>query len=122
MKLRSYMGVLAVGCALAACGSLQSREAAYLNESRGRATQTEVREHLGAPQTTRTVESGDTIWIYEKREQQAGNRYSAPGTWCEQFLLTFDKQSVLQQWTQRTDFQGGEVMPAVCFPDSATSK
>lgn len=116
MKLSLSAGMLSVGLLLAACGSLQTREAAYLNEARGRASQTEVREHLGAPQATSAAEGGETVWVYEKREQQACNRYSAPGTWCEQYVLTFDRQSVLQRWTQRSDFRGGETMPAECFP------
>ena len=28
-------------------------------------------------------------------EQQSGNRFTAPGVWCEQYLLTFDDKAVL---------------------------
>lgn len=104
---------------LSACASFDGNEAAWLHEAQGQATQEEVRRHWGAPVSGRSLTSGESLWIYEKREQQAGNRYTAPGTWCEQYTLTFDRRGVLSRWTRRSHFHGGELMPQECIPGTA---
>lgn len=109
-------GIAALSIGIAACSQFQNREATYLDSVKGRATQTEVRQELGAPKAVRTSEDGETQWIYELREQQSGNRYTSPGIWCEEYLLTFDDKAVLQKWKQLSHFHGGELMPTECIP------
>jgi outer membrane protein assembly factor BamE (lipoprotein component of BamABCDE complex) len=115
-RVRFTLFMVIAGLVLSACGSLKSKEASYLDSVRGQATQAEVRQQLGEPTSTRSSETGGSVWIYERREQQPGNRYTAPGMWCEQYILTFDQQSVLRDWTRREHFHGGELMPRECVP------
>ena len=93
-----------------------------LDSAKGWATQAQVREKLGAPKTVRQDEGGATVWVYELREQQSGNRLTAPGMWCEQYLLTFDDKAVLQKWRQVSHFHGGELMPQECIPGTEPEK
>lgn len=51
-------------------------------------------------------------------EQQSGNRFTSPGIWCEQYLLTFDDKAVFQHWRQLSHFHGGELMPKECIPEA----
>jgi hypothetical protein len=108
--------IFAVSALLGACSHFQTREAAYLDSVKGRGTQTEVRKELGNPKAIRPSADGETVWVYEVMEQQSGNRFTAPGVWCEQYLLTFDGQAVFQRWKQLSHFHGGELMPTVCIP------
>jgi len=120
MMTRSWtFGLIALFIGITACSHFQNREAAYLDSVKGRATQTEVRQELGAPKAVRKSDEGETVWVYEIREQQAGNRYTAPGIWCEEYLLTFDGAAVLQKWKQVSHFHGGELMPTECIPGMA---
>lgn len=123
MKINRSLGILTIAFLTTACSYFQSREAAYLDSVKGRATQAEVRQELGAPHAIRQAESGETLWVYEVREQQSGNRFTAPGIWCEQYLLAFDDNAVLTGWKHLSHFHGGELMPTECIPEpeAATS-
>ena len=122
MKIAWSIGVLAVSFLSVACSHFQTKEAVYLDSVKGRGTQAEVRQELGAPKAMRQAEGGETIWVYELMEQQSGNRFTAPGVWCEQYLLTFDDKAVFQRWRQLSHFHGGELMPTECIPGSEQSK
>ena len=121
-RISRVLGLLALALGIAACSHLQSKEAAYLDSAKGQATQANVRQELGAPKAVRKGEAGEGIWVYEFREQQSGNRYTPPGTWCEEYLLTFDDKAVLQKWKQVSHFHGGELMPTECIPRMSESK
>jgi len=114
--LRRMLGLMSISISLAACSHLQTKEGAYLDSVKGQATQAEVRQALGAPKAVRKSAEGEGVWVYEFREQQSGNRYTPPGTWCEEYLLTFDDKAVLQKWKQVSHFHGGELMPTECIP------
>ena len=118
MKIIWSIGILTISILATACSHFQNKEAAYLDSVKGRGTQAEVRQELGVPKAVRQTEGGETIWVYELLEQQAGNRMTAPGMWCEQYLLTFDDKAVLVRWRQVTYFHGGELMPTECIPGS----
>lgn len=120
--INRVLSLMAIPISVAACSHLQTKEAAYLNSAKGSATQTLVRQELGAPTAVRNGKDGRSIWVYEHREQQSGNLYTPPGTWCEQYLLTFDDNAVLQQWKQFSHFHGGELLPTECIPGAEPSK
>lgn len=122
MKIAWSIGVLAMSFVSAACSHFQTKEAAYLDSVKGRGTQAEVRQELGPPKAIRKAEGGETIWVYELMEQQSGNRFTAPGVWCEQYLVTFDDKAIFQRWKQVTHFHGGELMPTECIPGTDQSK
>ena len=115
-RISRILGLLAVALGIAACSHLQSKEAAYLDSVKGQATQGNVRQELGAPKAVRKGEAGEGIWVYEFREQQSGNLYTPPGTWCEEYLLTFDNNAVLQTWKHVSHFHSGGLMPKECIP------
>lgn len=122
MKINWTQGILTMAFLVAACSHFQNREAAYLDSAKGRATQAEVRQELGPPHAVRQAEDGKTLWVYEVREQQSGNRFTPPGMWCEQYLLTFDDHALLTGWKQLSHFHGGELMPTECIPGAEQLK
>lgn len=118
MKINWSIGILTIVIMATGCSHFQNRKAAYLDSVKGRATQAEVRQELGAPNATRQSEDGETIWVYEMREEQPGNRFTATGMWCEEYLVIFDDKAVFQRWRQLSYFHGGELMPKECIPGS----
>jgi len=106
---------------LAACGVFDAKESTFLRSAQDRATQHEIEQRLGPPALTRSGHGGQSVWVYQVREQQPGNRMTASGMWCDEYVLTFDGQSILRQWTHRSYFHGGELMPAYCVPAGADS-
>jgi hypothetical protein len=103
--------------AVSGCTLFEAKETTFLRSAQDHATQEEVRQRLGAPQATTSTQSGEGVWVYQVRDQQPGNRITAPGQWCDEYVLTFDAQAVLRRWTHRSYFHGGEVMPTYCVPD-----
>ncbi|MEP6887678.1 MAG: hypothetical protein ABI945_05070, partial [Nitrospirales bacterium] len=66
----------------------------------------------------KSLRSGESPWIYQIFDWQPGdNRVTAPGTWCDEYILTFDHERVLRRWTHKTYFHGGEAFPTYCVPD-----
>lgn len=108
------VSLLFVGCVL-----FEGKETVYLRSAQGRATQEEVKQRLGPPALTRSTEEGESVWVYQVREEQPGSRITAPGTWCDEYVLTFDGQGILRGWTHRSQFHGGELMPTYCVSDGS---
>ncbi len=107
--------------AVLGCTLFVPKETRYLEGAQGRATQDEVQEQLGPPTFTET-QAGATIWVYQVRQQEPGGRTVVTGAWCDEYVLTFDGRTVLQRWTHKSYFHGGEVMPTYCVPDGYRSK
>jgi hypothetical protein len=110
--------VILVGLGLG-CEVFVAKETLYLHGAQDRATQEEVRQHLGNPHLTSTSKDGDPIWVYQVYLQDPGtqNVWGTPGTWCDEYVLTFDKQGVLRRWTHKSEGHGGELMPTYCVTD-----
>src|SRR5262249_61270701 len=105
-----------------ACSPLVLSESRYLQSSQDNPTQEDVRQQLGAPALTASNEKGEVIWVYQVREQQSGSRWTAPGMWCDEYVLTFDEQTILGQWTHRSESHGGELMPTYCVTRGLAAK
>ena len=101
---------------LLGCALFEAKEASYLRIAKDQSTQEEVRQHLGPPVAIERNPTGGTMWVYQVREQQPGNRMTASGMWCDEYVLTFDQQEILRRWTHRSYFHGGELMPRYCVP------
>lgn len=101
---------------LAGCALFIPKETRYLQSAQGQATQAQVKQYLGEPKITKVSQVGETIWVYEIRELEPGgqNSWVAAGSWCDEYALTFDTNGVLQAWTHKSFFHGGENMPASC--------
>ncbi len=111
------VGILSVSALLAAgCAWGEPAETAYLRTAQDRATQEEVRQQLGAPTLTAAMQTEESVWVYQIRTQQPGNRVTAPGTWCDEYVLTFDSRAILRRWNRRSYFHGGEYAPTYCVP------
>jgi len=103
--------VVLIGCSL-----VVPKETLYLRAAQNLATQAEVRERLGAPREETSTPDGESQWVYEVREVEASaqNTWATAGSWCDQYVLTFDRQGMLQGWTHKSYFHGGETMPIRC--------
>jgi outer membrane protein assembly factor BamE (lipoprotein component of BamABCDE complex) len=99
---------------LGGCGLFGSEEARFLCKSQDRATQADVKQRLGEPVVTTSGAEGQSVWVYQMRTLQAGSRINAAGIWCDEYVLTFDQQNVLRNWTHQTQFHGGETQPQYC--------
>jgi len=109
--------VLHMGCVL-----FEAKETRFLRSAQDQATQQEVRQRLGAPTLERTTPMAESVWVYQLRTQQVDSRMTAAGTWCDEYILTFDSQGVLRRWTHQTQFHGGEIMPTYCVQGGYLSK
>lgn len=111
------------GCAtMLACALVEPRETTYLRSASGQATQEEVTRHLGAPTKVLSGATGETLWVYQIREEQPGNRWTSIGMWCDEYVLTFDERAVLQTWTHAGYLHGGELQPDYCVPGGVDGK
>lgn len=112
----SYFCVLAVvmGCML-----FVPKETLYLQSAENRATREEVRQRLGPPQFTDATSAGEPVWVYHVYEIAPGGQdtWSTRGSWCDEYVLTFDRQGTLRRWTHKSQVHGGELMPAYCVSD-----
>ena len=117
--MQSFHWLLVVSLLFVGCVLFEGKETVYLRSAQGRATQVEVEQRLGPPALTRSTEEGESVWVYQVREEQPGSRITAPGTWCDEYVLTFDGQGILRGWTHRSQFHGGELMPIYCVSDGS---
>ncbi|OLC43795.1 MAG: hypothetical protein AUH74_01675 [Nitrospirae bacterium 13_1_40CM_4_62_6] len=108
------LALLGVGCSL-----FIPKETLYLESAKDRATQEEVQQRLGKPMLVASTKAGDRVWVYQVWFEESGsqNKWGAPGTWCDEYVLTFDKQGVLRAWTHKSEGHGGELMPKYCVTD-----
>jgi hypothetical protein len=114
--------VLAISAVIVAgCGLFNSKEARFLCGAQDRASQVEVKQEMGEPVASASGPDGQTVWVYQVRTLYAGSRINAAGTWCEEYVLTFDRQNVLRNWTQKKQFHGGETQPQYCVVDGYRS-
>ncbi len=108
--------LMCVGSVLVGCSLLIPQETTYLRSALNHATQEEVRQRMGSPRYTISAQAGESIWIYQVREEEPGSRWTSTGLWCDEYVLTFDSQAVLRRWTHKSHFHGGERMPIYCVP------
>ena len=103
----------------AGCSVFVPKETIYLHEARGRATQEDVRAKLGPPLMTATSKRGEPVWVYNVYFEDTSNQNSwgAPGTWCDEYVLTFDKKGILSGYTHKSEGHGGELSPSYCVTD-----
>lgn len=119
--LRWMLGWI-LGIALIGCAVFEAKETSFLRSAQDRATQDDVKQQLGQPAMTGSRTFGESEWVYQVKEQQPGSRMNAPGTWCDEYVLTFDSRAILRRWTYRSYFHGGENNPTYCVPGGADGK
>lgn len=106
--------LLITGCAL-----FVAKETLYLESSRDRASQEEVRQHLGKPKFVSFSKAGDQIWVYQIKASEKGgnNDWSVTGSWCDEYVLTFDQHGILRHWTHKSQKHRDEDWPTYCVTD-----
>lgn len=119
MREGMWLLVAAVVLAAAGCTVFIPKETLYLESAQGRDDQEKVRAQLGTPQYTATALSGNPIWVYQVywQDTTAQNSWGTPGTWCDEYVLTFDRQGILRNWTHKSEGHGGELSPTYCVKD-----
>ncbi|TAJ07879.1 MAG: hypothetical protein EPO61_12180 [Nitrospirae bacterium] len=119
--MNRFARMIVVGLALlgAGCVYVEGKETVYLESAKGQATQEEVRKKMGQPKYQASTLAGEPIWVYQVMWQDPSNQNSwgAPGTWCDEYVLTFDRQGVLRNWTHKSEGHGGELSPTYCVTD-----
>src|SRR5262245_41076277 len=103
----------------AACSLFVAKETRYLESAQDHASQDEVREQLGKPHYDAGVNSaGESVLVYHVYEEEPFSlRWGTSGTWCDEYVLTFDKDGILRGWTHKSEGHGGELMPTYCVTD-----
>ncbi len=89
--------LVGVGCVL-----FLAKETRYLLSATDRATQEEVRQHLGQPLRVTSNKTGEAVWTYHIREfvQRGPSVGDMTGDWwCDEYVLTFGVSGILQHWT-----------------------
>jgi hypothetical protein len=116
MRILRCLTLMGFTITMAGCSLFQSKEAIFLQDAQNRATQNEVRETLGLPQATASTRSGGSVWIYEIHQIEPGcqNTWCATGSWCDEYVLRFDTEGILREWTRKSYLHGGELMPLRC--------
>jgi len=113
-------GIVVMAALVAAgCTVFVPKETLYLESAQDRATQDEVRQKLGAPKVTASTAADEPIWVYQIywQDTTSQNSWGAPGTWCDEYVLTFDRKGILRNWTHKSEGHGGELSPAYCVKD-----
>lgn len=113
------LGLVCIGCAV-----MTAKETEYLKRAEGQATQSDVRQRLGAPRQIMQQADGGATWVYEVRELEPGsqNSWATTGSWCDEYKLSFDKGGVLRHWTHNSYLHGGETQPLNCNPTVGVEK
>ena len=105
MATRFIQRALAIFMALGmlACSLFLSEESRYLMSAKDRATEAEVRQHLGEPLHTGFDDHGPVHWRYETRrrvQEGTNNAWTTFESWrCDSYTLTFDEQHILRHWS-----------------------
>ena len=120
--MQPHIGAYLIGLWVLSSCALVASETRYLQSAQGKANQDEVARRLGPPAAATVNDAGETVWVYQVREQEAGNRWTSTGLWCDEYVVTFDPHSVVRQWTHRSYFHGGELMPSYCVPGGFKSE
>jgi hypothetical protein len=106
------------------CVLILSKETRFLKSAENRATQEEVQQQLGQPVRMLSTEAGDSVWVYHIYDLEPGaqSTWSATGSWCDEYVLVFDRQRILREWTHRAQRHGGENMPTYCVANGFLSR
>lgn len=105
MACRAIQKTLSVLLALGimACSLFLSKESRYLMSAKNRATEDDVRQHLGEPLRVASDNQGHPTWLYETRtsvQEGTNNAWTTFESWrCDSYNLMFDEHHILRHWT-----------------------
>lgn len=85
---------------LAGCALFEEQEVIYLNKALTvHATQADVKRRLGAPRDTESLPNAETLWRYQIWTNTGGDLNGPGESYCDQYSLRFDRQTILRGWT-----------------------
>lgn len=123
--MKPLLQALAAGAILAGvgCSLFIPKETLYLLSAKDRADQQQVRQQLGPPFLMTPTNAGEAVWVYQIREIERGsnNSWTAAGSWCDEYVLTFDAQGILRHWTHKSEKHRYEAWPSYCVTDGFSS-
>lgn|SRR5574341_293513 len=92
-------GILLVALGWASCGYF---ETGYFQSKVNEATQEMVGKRYGAPHKIESLSNGGEVWTYYDRGSATAS-YSgyAKSTYCQAYVLSFDKEGTLRDWKQQ---------------------
>jgi hypothetical protein len=92
-------GFMLAATGWASCGYI---ETAYFQNKVDVATQEMVVQRYGPPHEAEQLKNGETVWTYYDRGSATAS-YSgyARSTFCQAYILKFDKDGILRAWAQR---------------------
>lgn len=110
---------LSLVLSLTGCGLFEAKETAYLKSAQNRATMQEVQAQLGKPLYATNAEADGKIWVYQVKELEKGGNDSSTmaGSWCDEYVLTFDRNGILRRWTHQSQ-KHRDRQPSFCVTDS----
>ncbi len=119
MKVLVQTAVLSLVVVVTGCGLFEAKETAYLKSAQNRATMQDVQAQLGKPLYVTNAEAGGKVWVYQVKELEKGGNDSSTmaGSWCDEYVLTFDKQGILRHWTHQSQ-KHRDRQPTFCVTDS----
>jgi hypothetical protein len=79
--------IILIGCAA-------SWRMEYLKEGLGRVSQDDVALRMGPPLSTDALSTGEAVWLYQYTSADVHQ------TWCHEYVLKFDTQKILRDWTR----------------------
>ena len=100
MKEFAHIVISVSMLAVAGC-ILVAKETRYLFSAKDRATEEEVRRHLGPPDQA-VRHNGEDVWTYFIREfvQGGNNSWGTSGSWwCDEYVVRFDPRGIVRDWT-----------------------
>jgi hypothetical protein len=80
--------ILLIGCAPT------SWRMDYLKEGLGRVSQDDIALKRGPPMSKDALSTGETVWLYQYTSADVHQ------TWCHEYVLKFDPQKILRDWTR----------------------
>lgn len=90
-------GLLLVALNWASCGYF---ETGYFQSKVNHATQGEVAKRYGTPHKIQALDGGE-VWIYYDRASATASYTGyARETYCQAYMLSFDKEGILRDWKQ----------------------
>ncbi len=118
MKVLIQTAALSLVLVAMGCGLFLAKETVYLKSAQDRATMQEVQQHLGKPRFVASSGAGEKVWVYQVRELEKGGNDSSTmaGSWCDEYVLTFDKQGILRRWTHQSQ-KHRTTRPTFCVTD-----
>ena len=74
----------------------------YFQDKVNEVTQEKVAKRYGSPHQTEPLQTGGEAWTYYDRGSGTASYTGyATSTFCRAYVLTFDKEGVLRDWTQQ---------------------